>query len=580
MSDQSEAAIRSGKAILLKTATPDFLEFVGNGKRYAVPPYQRDYSWDEEHWDDLWNDILALRDDVASRHYMGAIVVQAKSDREFLVIDGQQRLATLSILALVIIGKLKHLAETNVDKDNNLQRSAGLRGRFIGEKDPASLIESSKLTLNSTDDPFYQDYLVQLRTPRNPRGMPKSNRQMWKCFQWFSKRIDGIEEYKRNGEQLAHLLNEVVARRLLFILITVDDELNAYTVFETLNARGLELSATDLLKNYLFSRIRVAADLEALQRRWLRLIQTVSQESFPEFLRYHLLCEQPKVRSNRLFKLVRDKVTTPEHVFDLMDALEGRSELYAALTDPTHEYWIELSNAKPLIRERVLLRSQQTMPMLFAAWEKFEPDDFIKLLKLSNVLTFRFTTVSNLNTNELEPAYHKAAKAILDGSAAAPKDVFKLLKGIYVEDKIFRQNFENLELRTSGPGKKLAKYILCRIEGEMSSTDVDFETDSSTIEHVFPENPAEIWTQIISEQDWAKLIYRLGNLTLLEPRANRSIGNGLIGEKLEAFRTSRYAMTRRIADESPQEWNASQIERRQNWLASRAEHLWRSDFDQ
>jgi hypothetical protein len=307
MTATPDGAFRSGRAILLKTATPDFLEFVGNGKRYAVPAYQRDYSWDDEHWDDLWNDILALRDDPASRHYMGAVVVQAKSDREFLVIDGQQRLATLSILALVIIGKLKQLADSQVDSENNRERSAGLRSRFIGEKDPASLVESSKLTLNSTDNPFYQDYLVQLRTPRNPRGMPKSNRQMWRCFQWFSKQIDSIEEYKRNGEALAHLLNEVVARRLMFILITVDNELNAYTVFETLNARGLELSATDLLKNYLFSRVRVPNDLESLQRRWLRMIQTVSQESFPDFLRYHLLCEQPKVRSNRLFQMTRGR---------------------------------------------------------------------------------------------------------------------------------------------------------------------------------------------------------------------------------------------------------------------------------
>lgn len=580
MNSDSEKAARSGRAILLKTATPDFLEFVGNGKRYAVPSYQRDYSWDEEHWDDLWNDILALRDDAGSRHYMGAVVVQAKTDREFLVIDGQQRLATLSILALVIIEKLNQLSDSKIEPDSNRERSASLRNRFIGEKDPASLIESSKLTLNSTDDPFYQDYLVQLRTPRNPRGMPKSNRQMWQCFQWFSKRIDDIGEFKRNGEALAFLLNEVVARRLLFILITVDDELNAYTVFETLNARGLELSATDLLKNYLFSRVRVPNDLEALQRRWSRLIQTVSQESFPDFLRYHLLCYQPKVRSNRLFKMVREKVKSPEDVFKLMDAIESRCELYAALADPTHEYWLELPGAKSLIRERILLRSQQTMPMLFSAWEKLKPDDFVRMLKLANVLTFRFSTISNLNTNELEPVYHKAAKAMLDGSATSPRDVFDLLRGIYVEDKIFRQNFENYEIRTSGPGKKLAKYMLCRIESDLATTDLDYETDSSTIEHVLPENPSDAWTEVVPEQDWSKLIYRIGNLTLLEPGANRSVGNRLIDGKLEVFGSSRYAMTRRIAEESPEEWNASSIERRQSWMASRAVHLWKSDFDQ
>ena len=114
----------------------------------------------------------------------------------------------------------------------------------------------------------------------------------------------------------------------MFILITVDDELNAYTVFETLNARGLELSSTDLLKNYLFSRLKVTADLEALQRRWQALLATIRQERFPEFLRYHLLCEQPEVRTERLFKLIRDRIRTPQEVFGLMEALESRSELF------------------------------------------------------------------------------------------------------------------------------------------------------------------------------------------------------------------------------------------------------------
>jgi hypothetical protein len=85
MTDSSPDGVRS-KAILLKTATPDFLEFIGNGKRYAVPPYQRHYSWDEENWDGLWNDILAL----------------------------------------VIIKKINDLAQSGIDADAHRQRSAAL----------------------------------------------------------------------------------------------------------------------------------------------------------------------------------------------------------------------------------------------------------------------------------------------------------------------------------------------------------------------------------------------------------------------------------------------------------------------
>jgi hypothetical protein len=134
---------------------------------------------------------------------------------------------------------------------------------------------------------------------------------LWDCFRYLGAKLDKVSELKADGEALARVLSETVARQLLFILITVDDELSAYTVFETLNARGLELTTTDLLKNYLFSRVKVASDLNALQRRWRSLIATVATERFPEFLPYHLLCEQPKIRSQRLFKLVRDRVKTP-----------------------------------------------------------------------------------------------------------------------------------------------------------------------------------------------------------------------------------------------------------------------------
>ena len=87
---------------VLNTATINYLELIGNGKTYRVPPYQRDYAWMEEAWEDFWNDILDLRRQTEGRHYMGALVVQGQTDREFTIIDGQQRLATLSILSLAV----------------------------------------------------------------------------------------------------------------------------------------------------------------------------------------------------------------------------------------------------------------------------------------------------------------------------------------------------------------------------------------------------------------------------------------------------------------------------------------------
>lgn len=562
---------------ILNTRTTNFLELVGNGRIYRVPPYQRDYSWEEEQWEDLWNDILEMRGKPQDRHYMGALVVEGKSDREFLIIDGQQRLATLSLLALAVISKLLNHAERGNDPEANRERAAALRSRFVGEKDPASLVESSKLFLNETDDPFYQDYLVQLRSPRNPRGLPKSSRLLWECFQYYQKRLEDVAELVAGGTAIAELMSETVARQLVFILITVENEINAYMVFETLNARGLELTTTDLLKNYLFSQVQVPADLKALQRRWRTLVATIRQERFPEFLRYHLLCEHPKIRSQRLFKLVREQARSPQEVFVLLDALEARAELFAALSDPNHGYWAELADARPYIRELDIFRVRQMTPLLFTVWERFSKADFVRVLKLVSVISFRYSVVSRLNTNALEPAYHQAAKAVLEGIARNPAQVFDRLKPIYVDDAKFEQDFSLLELDT-GQRKKLAKYMLARLEHDFSGRPCDPDTDPATIEHVLPENPSEEWGEQFPREHWESSVYRLGNLTLLESSSNRRVGNLSYLDKLPAYAGSAYFLTRHIHQIAPEQWSPDHLNKRQRELAGRAARLWRSEF--
>ena len=455
------------KSNLLKTQDVTFLDLIGNGKKYRVPSFQRDYAWEEEQWEDLWNDVQELLGHPGTFHYMGALVVEAVSDREFQIIDGQQRVATLSVLALAVIQRLLALPGDAQTQAANAERASELRKRFIGEKDPASLLQSSKLFLNDTDDGFYQDYLVQLRAPVNPRGLPKSNRLLWQCFQWFGKRLADSELV---DEALARLLADTVARQLLFIQITVEDDISAYTVFETLNARGLELSSTDLLKNYLFSRVATPTDLQALQRRWRHMIGTVKHERFPDFLRYHLLCRFPQIRKQRLFKKVREEVRTSADVFALMDALEQRADLFAAMDDTAHEYWLDRPAAKPYVRDLQLFGVRQHMPLVFAAWERLSSDDFTRVLKLLSVLSVRYTVIGALNTNELEPVYHQAAKALLDAMIRTPAEVFSQLRSVYVDDEKFIRDFSHKEMDTTGRRKKVVKYLLCELEADASGT--------------------------------------------------------------------------------------------------------------
>lgn len=566
------------KANLLNTSAVTFLELIGNGRLYKVPPYQRDYSWTEEQWEDLWSDIADLEAGAQQTHYMGALVIEGRSDREFSIIDGQQRIATLSLLVLAVIHRLLALADRGLDTEGNRERAQALRARFIGEKDPASLIEASKLTLNDTDNAFYQDYLVQLREPLNPRGLPKSNRLLWECQRYFRDKVQAWSGTDQDGVRLAKLVSETVGRQLMFIRIAVDDELNAYTVFETLNARGLELSATDLLKNYLFSRLKTPADLAALQRRWQALMAVVRQERFPEFVRYHLQCEIPRVRSQRLFKLVRERVTSGADALDLMEALERRAEIFAALSDPQHAYWIERQDSAPYVRELNVMRVKQMTPLVFAAWERLEPADFARVLRLLGVVLFRYSAVGGLNTNALEPLAHNAARRLLDGSLRTPAEVFDALRPIYVDDQRFEQDFARLAVDPGGQGRKLLRYILARLESDAAGRTCDPDADPGTVEHILPENPAATWEADFPRELWERSIERLGNLTWLEPAINRRVGNADFSTKCDAYRTSAYRLSSSLPDEVGAEWTPARLDARQARMARRAVHLWRVDF--
>lgn len=278
-------------------------------------------------------------------------------------------------------------------------------------------------------------------------------------------------------------------------------------------------------------------DLAALARRWRLLIALVTAERFPEFLRYHLQTTEARVRSQRLFKMVRERTRTPEQVFALLDSLERRAELFAALADPLHEYWNERPDARPFIRELALFHVRQVTPLLFCAYEVLAPAQFVSVLRMASVLAFRWTVIGGLNTNALELPLHRAAAAILAGGAG-PAQVAVLLNGVYVADGKFEEDMRGVTLETAGPRKRLGKYILARLEGDASGRAIDPETDPATLEHILPENPSPDWDESFTLEQQENYTQRLGNLTLLEATKNKDIGNGSFQAKLAAYATS------------------------------------------
>ena len=129
------------------TLNQSFRQLLGNGLRYQVPPFQRDYAWTTAEWEDLWQDCLALFEaDAEPAHYMGYIVLQPSGDKRFHIIDGQQRITTLSLLVLAALAQLEQLIKADLDAAHNRQRQEQLRSSYLGYLDPVSLCQISKNT--------------------------------------------------------------------------------------------------------------------------------------------------------------------------------------------------------------------------------------------------------------------------------------------------------------------------------------------------------------------------------------------------------------------------------------------------
>jgi len=559
---------------LLAASTPNLKNLLGNGRSYRVPPFQRDYSWKEEHWEDLWLDLLDLTARRSTQHYMGSLVLmQNENPEEFTIIDGQQRMATLSILILCVIARLRELADDGVEPDANRERAALLRGSYIGAKQPGSLVEASKLTLNRNDEDFYQGTLVQLEKPASERSLGDSEKQLWGAFKYFARRI-AEEFHNLSGQQLAEWIDALVSVRLLFIQVVVEDDMGAYTVFETLNARGLELTASDLIKNYLMSLVskKGKGDLEHVLKRWQRVTGQIGVRRLPEFLRHYFNSLHPFVRQERLFRRIREEVSSPQSAMDLVRDLERAAACYRALGDADDEFWLDFPGAAEQVRALVLFGVSQYKPLALAAFRTLTSDEVVKVLKDCVTLSFRFNVISRLGTHELEKCFNEAALGLQHGTVTKASGVRALLQPVYVDDDQFRADFEVFR-QSVRRGKKIIRYILCELERQNSGHDLSWSTASATIEHILPDHLDDHWSTIFSEDEHDRYVERIGNYALLKYGKNKGIGQQPFAEKAVVFATSQYGLTSDLA--SSDEWTQVAINERQKRLAKLATTVWR-----
>jgi hypothetical protein len=562
------------------TENRTYRQLVGNGLTYRVPRFQRDYAWGDEEWEDLWTDLvgsLAVGGEPA--HYMGYLVLQTTDNRTFDVIDGQQRLTTLS---LVVLAAMRLLKRAGTDADtvaSNQRRLDQLRATYIGYLDPVTLTSRNKLSLNRHNDGYYADYLVPLSEHLPQRGFPPSTHAMRKGFEWFERKLR--EHLKAvggdPGRAIAHFV-EAMSDRLFFTVITVSDELNAYKVFETLNARGVRLSATDLLKNYLFSVLarheERSAELEDLDRRWEALVGRLGSESLPDFLRMHWNSRHSFARQSELFKTIRPMVKEREDVFALLRDMDEDIDTWLALTQPEGSSWPE--PWKACARELRMFSVRQPLPLLMAAWRRLSERDFGRLLRAAVVISFRYNVIGGQTTGEQERLYHEAAARLHAGRDTTFQHVLEVLRPLYPADDKFRGDFAGKSIRTTeSRNRRIVRYILCALERRVHQVELDADAPLYTLEHVLPESPGAGW-EVFPERDTETFVYRLANMVLLEAGRNRDIGNAPYAEKRPVLSASTVAGTRAFAA-SHDDWTPETLARLQRAMAKQATAVWRID---
>ena len=557
---------------LLDTSTVSLSDIIGNGKVYKVPSYQRDYSWKQDHWEDLWADITSVISG-DSIHYMGSIVLQHKGDKKYSVIDGQQRLSTLTLIVLATIKTLQTLIDQNIDKDNNIERVSLLTKKFLGDKDPGSLTYSAKLELNENNNSFFQTHLMVFRKPLNEKTLGDSDKLLWQAYNFFLGKITAYFDNNQNGEDLANFLNKQVAERMLFIQIVVEDELSAYTVFETLNSRGVSLTVTDLLKNYLFS-LSTKVDLEHVKEKWRKIVDTVGLDNFPAFLRHYWISKNKLIRQEYLFRAMKDVVKTSPRVIELLDELERNAQLYNALTNSSDPFWIGQKDQKKRVKEIELFKEKQALPILLASYNNLTPEEFTKVLRVVSVITFRYTIIGGLHTNLKEDVYNKAAIKISNNELTTASSIANEVKALYTSDKDFKNDFSTTAINTKR-NKKLVRYILFEIENHLAQTDIDYEDSPATIEHILPENAGDDWVADFPVSIQESLVYRLGNYTILEDDKNRACGIKNFEAKKAIYQTSQYVMTKQIV---AQDWTPNTLDNRQTKLSDYASTSWRLPY--
>jgi len=351
----------------------------------------------------------------------------------------------------------------------------------------------------------------------------------------------------------------------------VADEKTAFTIFETMNDRGLKLSAADLLKNCIYARAEDRKK-EALQK-WqsmTTILETIEDEDegVVEFLRYYWICKDGFVRSKDLYEKMKSGVTSKTTAMDLAADLEVKAGEYAALLNASHEQWASYGpDMKNHIRDLRILGVRQIRPILMSALNKFQDKELVRLFAASINWSVR-CLLSGVPSGTLESYYAAAAKNITAGKTADTEGVFRDIAAVIPTD----DRFEAAVAGANVGQPQLSRYYLraLQITEDGGKQYGPLDSASVTLEHILPKNAKDY--PAFSQEEAKANLNRLGNQALLEATANSGVGSVKFADKRAVLSSSEFSLTSEVGKLF--DWNIGEIATRQAKMAKLAVKTW------
>lgn len=534
----------------------------------VVPKYQRSYAWEDSNVTDLLDDITNAIADGNTEYFLGSIVLTGETNDQREVIDGQQRLATATIIVAVI----RDFFVENGDE----ARASGLEAKYLFDQDIYTQEQRLKLKLNVYDHSFFANRIVwrsdATSTPEQPQR--DSHERLLRAKSLIQRHVKVLAQTTSNPTNI--LLNWVryLSESTNVIKVEVPTHANAYVIFETLNDRGLALSTADLLKNYLFG---LAGDrVDEVQQKWsamLGALETVGGEKITlNYIRHLWSSYYGATRDKELYSSIKRKINSKQQSVDFATQLEEAAKLYAALLNPDNSIWDEYGDtARGHILTLNFLGIEQVRPLLLALLEKFSVKETKTTLKYLVSLAVRLLITGGGGGGTMEKVYAENAKAVRSESLKTAKNLSDEMIGVAPTDRAFEDAFASARVSKNALGRYYLRVLERQNKGEEPPELVpNMNREEVNLEHVLPTNPSATWK--VTEEIARAYNKRIGNLALLQVNKNSSLGNENFETKKPIFAESSFGLTQNIAEKEI--WGPNEIENRQRQLAALAVQAW------